>query len=315
MKKLKESKVVFNKETHEYLLNGKKLKGVTPIVAWVYPDTYKNIPESVLMKAAEYGSMVHSKCELADRVGIADCEPVRDYLRIKEELGLVTVENEYLVSDNENIASSIDVVLKDLNSEEGNTMDLADIKTTSSLHFECVRLQLSIYAYLFEKDNPGMKAGKLYAFWLPKPQYGKSRYYELKRISSGLIEKILEAYINGESNMLFAEMIESEVGENKASEKKEGELMSDEEVEELIRIKKAIADLKEKEAGINRDLMERLKASGEKKWGNDLVTVTLKAAGTRVTVDSKALKENYPEVYSECSKVSETAESIMVKVL
>ena len=315
MEKLNVSNVVFNKETHEYLLKGKKLSGVTPIVKWVYPDTYKNIPESVLAKAAEYGSMIHSKCELADRLGIADEEPVRDYLKIKEGLHLATVENEYLVTDDENIASSIDVVLKDLNEETGDTMVLADIKTTSTLHFECVRLQLSIYAYLFEKNNPGMKVGKLYAFWLPKPQYGKSRYYELQRISSGLIEKILEAYINGESNMIFAEMIEVEVGGNKPREAKEGALMSDEEVEELIRVKKAIADLKEKESAIQKDLLERLKASGEKKWGNDLITVTLKAAGTRITVDSKALKESYPDVYDECSKVSETAESIMVKVL
>jgi hypothetical protein len=46
-----------------------------------------------------------------------------------------------------------------------------------------------------------------------------------------------------------------------------------------------------------------------------LITVTLKAAGTRITVDSKALKESYPDIYDECSKISETAESIMVKVL
>lgn len=309
---LNKSNVNFDNNRHEYTLGEKKLSGVTPIVKWVYPDTYKNIPDYVLQKAAEYGSMVHAKCEMADRLGIEEEGVVKEYLNIKRELHLATVENEYLVSDEKAIASSIDVVLRDLVAEEDNTVVLADIKTTSTLHMECVRLQLSIYAYLFTLNNPKMKVSKLFAFWLPKPQYGKSGYKEVKCISAGLVERIMEAYINGEDGTSFAHLIEAEVKEER---KEEGELMSDDEVAELVDIEKTIARLKERETEIKSILFDRLKKSGERKWGNDLLTLTLKAASTRITVDSKKLKEAYPDVYDDCSKISEIAESLTVKVL
>ena len=38
------SPVVFNNEHHTYTLNGHTLSGVTPIVAWLFPDTYQGIP-------------------------------------------------------------------------------------------------------------------------------------------------------------------------------------------------------------------------------------------------------------------------------
>ena len=45
---LRESKVIFDPEKHEYTLNGRQLSGVTPIVAWLFPETYKGIPQQVL---------------------------------------------------------------------------------------------------------------------------------------------------------------------------------------------------------------------------------------------------------------------------
>ena len=69
---LPESPVVFEPEHHTYNLNGKLLSGVTAIVKWLFPDTYKDIPEDVLMRAADYGTLIHSKCELADSMGIVD---------------------------------------------------------------------------------------------------------------------------------------------------------------------------------------------------------------------------------------------------
>ena len=85
---LPESPVVFEPEHHTYDLNGKQLSGVTAIVKWLFPDTYAGIPESVLMQAADYGTLIHSKCELADSMGIADDPIVQDYQRIIKDAGL-----------------------------------------------------------------------------------------------------------------------------------------------------------------------------------------------------------------------------------
>lgn len=316
MVRLNKSGVAFDKESHTYHLNGVCLGGVTAIVKWMYPDTYKDIPQSVLQKAAEYGSMVHSKCELYDRLQIADEDVVKDYAGLKEALKLRTVANEYLVSDEKAIASSIDVVLQEIDGEDADVFPLADIKTTSKIHFENVRLQLSIYAYLFELNNPGKKAGKLYVFWLPKPQYGKAAAYELQRISSGLVEKIIEAYLNREEPLIFPEMIEVELGGSAKEPKEEsGDLLSGAEVQELVRISKALEDLKKREKELKENILKRMQDEDCKKWSSDLISVTRKAASKRVSVDSTMLKENYPEIYEECKKETQVAESITVKIL
>ena len=64
MKKLElyQSPVLFDVDRHDYTLNGEKLSGVTPIIAWLFPDTYKGIPKHILDQAAEYGTLIHKKC-------------------------------------------------------------------------------------------------------------------------------------------------------------------------------------------------------------------------------------------------------------
>ena len=43
-------------------------------------------------------------------------------------------------------------------------------------------------------------------------------------------------------------------------------------------------------------LLELMKANGVKKFENDLIRLTYKEASTRVSIDSKRLKEEQPEV-------------------
>ena len=88
---LRESAVIFDPKKHEYTLNGRQLSGVTPIVAWLFPETYKGIPQQVLDKTAEHGSMIHAKVELANSMGIVDDEIIRQYMELKEQKGLKTV--------------------------------------------------------------------------------------------------------------------------------------------------------------------------------------------------------------------------------
>jgi len=61
---LKKSAVVFDPTAHTYTLGDKRLGGVTAIVKWLFPDTYKDIPAHILNAAAEHGSLVHAKCRL-----------------------------------------------------------------------------------------------------------------------------------------------------------------------------------------------------------------------------------------------------------
>lgn len=144
--KLIKSQVVFNPDEHTYMLGDKELSGITSVIGrQLFPDKYRDVPEDVLRKAAERGTMIHSICELVDDIGIThDSDEAQGYKELKDDWGLRYECSEYLVSDNEHYASCIDKVYR----ENDTDFTLGDIKTTYVLDKESVRWQLSIYAYL-----------------------------------------------------------------------------------------------------------------------------------------------------------------------
>lgn len=183
---LKQSAVIFNEVGHTYNYLGSSLSGVTSLLhRTLFADKYKGINPAVLAKAADYGHNIHEQIELVDTLGVTSETPaVQAYLQMKADLELTTLANEYLVSDEQYIASSIDIVFDDLT--------LADIKTTSRLDMEYLSWQLSMYAYLFEMQNPGLKVPRLLAIWLPKPQYGKPNIIEVPRKSNDALKVLIE---------------------------------------------------------------------------------------------------------------------------
>lgn len=190
--RLPESPVMFDHTQHRYNLYGQELRGVTAVVRWLFPDQYKDIPAEVLSRAAGYGTRVHSLCEMYDS-GICDAEDmaVQEYARLIKEAGLTVVCSEYLVSDEHHVASMIDKVFED--------DSLGDIKTTSKVHVMPVTVQLSIYAWLYERQT-GRQVNRLYVVWLPKPMYGTAGIYEMERIPSEVCEYVVEEYAKGGSN-------------------------------------------------------------------------------------------------------------------
>lgn len=304
---LPKSPVVFEPEHHTYDLNGRMLSGVTAIVKWLFPDTYSGIPESVLMHAADYGSLIHSKCELADNMGIADDAIVEQYLHIIKDAGLQVAVSEYLVSDLENVASSIDKVFVD--------NSLGDIKTTSKIHWVNVTVQLSIYAYLYEYQT-GRKANKLYVIWLPKPQYGVPMVKELTRIPAEVCKYVIEVYSsNGDPLSAISALspyINTEQGARVKGEIPDG---MQETIEELMMIKQRLDELGEREKELKKQVLTAMQNAGEDSWCNDLIQFSRKAAYERESIDSKALKDKMPDVYESFRKVTKVAESISYKLL
>lgn len=65
--------VAFDEATHSYLVDGKKLPGVTTILKVVNPDQYAGIAEDVLQRASERGSNSHHMValEVRDRLDLA----------------------------------------------------------------------------------------------------------------------------------------------------------------------------------------------------------------------------------------------------
>ena len=302
------SPVLFNEDGHTYTLEGHTLQGVTPIISWLFPETYKGIPQSILENAAQYGGMIHKKIELADSMGIVDDQVVHDYMELKEQKGVKTLVNEYLVSDERRIASSIDIVMDNL--------DLWDVKTTSKVHIPNVTMQLSIYAWLFEEQNPGLKAGDLYCCWLPKPQYGKADLIKLNRVSADICKEIVQMWCCG-ADPLQARAILAQTGFQMEKQRTVGEVpisMLDL-MDELITISDTKKQIEEREKAIKDVLLQQMSDAGADKWANDLIEVTRKGAYERTSIDSTRLKKEQPDLFERFKKVTKVAESITYKVL
>ncbi len=315
MSNFKQSPVIFDEAAHTYTLEGVRLSGVTAIVKWMFPDTYKDIPQSVLEKAAEHGSLIHKKCEQYDNCGFGDDLPeVRDYVRLKRENGLTTIENEYLVDDGKDIASSVDVVFD----KDGSGMySLADIKTTSKIHKDNVTLQLSIYAYLFEKCNKGKKVGRLFVIWLPKEQYGTAELMELGRIGSADCKKIVKAYLAKEDATPYREKYFGGVEASTEIEPIEEALpatLKDAE-DEIIKIETKLKQMEERKKELKDGLYELMVQHNVKKWQSEKLQIIRKLESTRESVDTAKVKKQYPEVYADCLKVSKVKGSITINIL
>lgn len=296
MIKLVESQVAFNQEEHTYSLNGIALKGITGMIkSQLFPDMYKDIPQWILDRAAERGTMVHESIELFD----AGFEPkdttleLESYKRIKRENELTTLANEYIVTDREHFASAIDLVLC-----KGDDVILADIKTTYTLDKEYVRWQLSIYAYLFELQNPELKVSKLYALWL---RDDKSEFAEVKRVESDTIKDLLQCEVEGRKFNTPAGKADSMPSEIKQAEKV---------VYTLIQ---QIKELEAQKKELSKGLLKLMQDNDVKTYKGEHITLSRKAASAREDIDKKKLKDEYPEAYAACMKITNISESLQIR--
>ena len=299
MIKLNDSGVDFNQESHTYTLDGKELQGITGMIGrQLFPDKYSNIPQFVLNKAAERGSMIHEQIELYDSGIIKDAitDELFSYYEIKKENDFITIANEYIVTDGSNFASGIDLVF-----DHKGKIALADIKTTSVLDENYIRWQLSIYAYLFELQNPELKVSELYGLWL---RGGESELVPVERIPDGVVFNLLKAEIIGEK-FSCDEVV-------KYNKDYPSQIIDAEKT--LADLSNSLNELKEKKDNLLKGLLVIMKDNHIKSFKGKLITLSIKASGVRKGLDSKSLEEKYPDIYKEFLKETEVKESLTLKV-
>lgn len=298
--KLVKSKVRFDEEQHRYFLGEKELSGITgTLIKKAFPDTYKGIPDAVLAKAAERGSVVHQNLELFDTICNSDVNimpsvlpEVKDYNEMLISYGLHHVDSEYLVTDNENFASAIDKVLAD---DEGNIY-LADIKTTATLHYDNVSLQLSIYAKWFEEQNPDLKVKEIVCMWFKN---GQSKFQPLPRVSDEQIDELINAYLAEDAEYQY----KVEVPEQFSA------------LEQEYRLITARMDaLKIKQDDVKEQIMKMMEANKQKSIKTNIGSYSYVAATTKKTFDTKLFKDTEPEHYEYYLKETTTKPSIRIKL-
>lgn len=298
---LNQSDVKFLPVEHEYYTpDGIQLSGVTTLLKkHIFKDMYKGVKQEYLDAAIDRGHKVHSDVETIDLLGFDPVtEEGRQYLNLRKEF--TPVANEYLVSNNVNIASCIDCVWAD---NEGNIF-LADIKTTSELKLHYLEWQLSIYAYLFELQNPELKVSGLYAVWLPYEKYGNPTLRLINRISDAEVEKLINCDMLG---VEYEEPAYLTMVNNLPVEYQDLEAA----LVNIVEMKKQ-AEAKEKE--FKERMLELMMQHNVKKWESERISITLKDAYEKESFDSKSFKTDYPELNAQYTKKSMVKESLLVKV-
>lgn len=329
--------VVFDEAAHRYTLHGRRLIGITGLIhdvlkLGVYPDASHYVQNVLIPKAGDYGSAVHKAIEMYEELGIrqtsfAHSEPMRfgpgfwnvgqeldNYLRNRQ--GYISLASEYTVTDGMKWASNIDNVWM---RQSDGVIVLADTKTNNMDYYpgkeqglkEYLSWQLSIYALLFERQNPGLKVGMLVCNWLRKD---KAELWVIERKSDTMVEALLMADWAEENGRIrydhpCPEMLVSDIAAPKSDMNK---VLGRAAVDSIYRIQSELARYKELSERMKALVKEAMEKAGVKSWDSDLFRVTVKAAGQSSTFDSSRFKKEHPELYSQYTSQKERPSSLVI---
>lgn len=298
MIQLTNSRVVFDKEHHTYHLDGHQLQGITGMLhRRLFPMEYANIPQEVLDNAARRGSAIHDACEAYDNEGIYTeyTDEVDAYAEATKKKKLRHLASEYLVTDGDYFASAIDKVFE----VDDHTVDLGDIKTTSKLNKEYVAWQLSIYAYLFESQNPEIKVRHLYAIHI---RDGKCKVVKVERVPDAKVIALMADEIFDAPVVVETPTLPSMPDQYK-------EMQWD-----IRGMMEFYVEAKEKLDAIKAKLLEEMDAAEVTKWQGDILTFTRKADSSRETFDTKRFKAEHPDLYREYTMITNTRGSVQITI-
>ena len=305
--KLNDSSVIFNREAHTYELNGKYLSGITDMLhRQLFPNEFDGVPEEAIQQAALYGTSVHESIEAFDSSWTNDgTQEVADYIDICHNNALIHERSEYCVTDGENWASNIDKVFR----RDNTTFDIADMKTFGTMTVdkkEKARWQLSIYAFLFELQNPNATVGKLYIIHLRNKVKADgsidhiANLIEVDRIPSEVCKKLLGTDLAGGQFENPFTKIPSDIAEQ------------EEEIRYLMQTKK---DAEERLNELKTSILSQMEAMSARSWSTETMKLTRKLPSTRTSFDLNRFKGDYPELnYDDYMRTSTVGSSLLITI-
>lgn len=283
--------VAFDQEAHTYTNTdtGEMYKGITStLLRRLFPNKYDGIPEAILKKAAERGTLVHEDIELVDSLGVdPSTEEGKNYLELKKKHNLNYLTGEWTVSDMKHYATNIDCIYE----VEENVVDIADFKTTSKFDKESVAWQLSICAYFLEMNNPHIKVRNMYGIWL---RGDIAELIEVERVAD--VDLLIQADINDEP-FEYKSFFPDYIMQNETT---------------LYVLGRKIKELTEQYEACKAEVLGKMAENGEKSFDTGAVLITYVAPSKRESFDSKAFKADNADLYSKYIKTSETKESLKI---
>lgn len=302
MKLIENKKVFFDAISHSYINDKDELLiGVTSLLKKhnLAPDL-SNIPATRLKEAADKGTRVH---EYLQSYEAGKMVLPSGLLNEYKKLGLRFLASEFLVSDNELVASKIDMLYQ----SGPDSVIIADIKTSEKKNLRYVTWQTSIYKVLFERQNPGIKVSDLYLIWTDKNCEKLKAFERLEPIPESEVEALLDAerkdeiYVDPHTAESAVTVLADDLALYSASISLMAELKAKlKETEAFVKEcdKKLVAYMTE------NNLEEMLVEGG---------TVKLKKGYQRKAVDTARLAKDYPQLAAKYEKVSDVSPSIIYK--
>lgn len=307
------NRVVFYPFTHDYILDDEKvLTGITTLMKkhGLSPD-YTGIDDAVLQHAAELGTLAHETIE-----AYCNGEATPDIPLIKsfKKLGLDIISTEYLVTDYEIVASSIDLVAK----VDENTVDLIDMKRTSTVHKDALEAQLGFYKVFFEAINPNIKVRNCYCLPIKKGNKDdilKDTCGKLVQIEPMSAEKVNAVLLAEREGRIYREEGEDE---NALYVKNTVEGFLSVGFADALRLiadlQAQVKEVEESIAGAKEQIYQEMLAKGVDKIEVDGVAITLKKPYSASKFDSTSFKKDHPDLADEYTKTSEVKGSITIKL-
>ncbi len=320
----------------------------------VYPDANDHVKDFIIPRAGSRGTAIHHAIQTYDRLGIRQTTQIvhtrygckeRDNLQYKDEEwdvsqeldnyirhlnGFEAVANELTVSDNEKYASQIDNVwLRQstngiwLVDTKSNNIDLYPLcgyfhpsyfNSGEDALKEYLSWQLSIYAELFEAENPGIKVEGLACNWFRKD---RSAFWVIERKPSMLVRELLSTeYVFIDNNPIYFHHDQTVfgIGVNLPVPKEEKVIIPDGVVKYmsglLSTVKEAEAKLEEAKTALRAAMTQH----DVKKFDFGTFTATLSADRKTDRFNTKKFKEDNPDLYNKYLTQSVTRGSLTLKL-
>lgn len=244
-------------------------------------------PSWIGREYADRGTMIHDEIENYIKTGeFGFTVELQQFIKFTKELDLREFHPE-LVVQNDLVKGRLDLL-----AGSPEYIYLIDYKTGNTVNEYAWRWQLSLYKYLY-----GMRVDKMLVFHLGDDP----KIIELEEIPQVAIEALLECERNGtiyvetamqEQDVLLARLYEVENTIARIDAQSKHYKKQAEEMKEALRLEMVKQNVKSYET-------ERLK-------------ITYIAPSERVSVDSKKLKEEMPEVWEQYSRVSTVKDSVRI---
>lgn len=286
-------------ETHQYFFGDTELFGITEMIkSFISPNKYAFVDDDVLENARKRGDRLHKALDTYVKLGISPVEQTEDYCAMLDALkGHELVAGEYIVTDYVRTASPIDLITL-----QNGEVCIVDLKNTAVIDQDAVMWQTNIYRVFLEKQTM-LKAKKLFCLHV---YGGKAELVELPIIEDKHVDYIFDCWFN------FGEFINPLMQEVYKHE----ELLY-----KTYNVCLAIAKLEEQRKlydeqhkQLTAGLLQIMQENAVKTFENELIKITIKKASTRESLDTKAIKETYPEIYTQHKKITEIKESLIIKL-